>query len=423
MKKQFQIDTNTATDNGYFRKFIRTFEHYFSNDYKLGAPPKDLINILSKIALASPAIVALRAYEHLMDKAEVHVKDKAEIQVKDKAEVQAKDKVGVHAKDKAEVHVAQAMYYAARTAWNFRSLFQRFEVTYLLKGLYSEIRAPYWQQVIEYCLDGNLQAVLDEYIHVLKEARHLTNREFGETVAELAKSIESVLKMSYTNLDVDEIITTPRLEMKKQKMRCRYAVRFGEAKDTAKNQESNRPELVREAFNSPFMPFILVSTSIGQEGLDFHSYCHRIYHWNLPANPVDLEQREGRIHRYKGHAVRKNVAKTYGLQLTNEDMAQPWDKVFELARAQREPEDNDLIPYWIYDPLVEGVEKIYCHTMALPLSKEMTKREYLKDALTTYRMVFGQSRQEDLLNYLRKMWKRKNISSDELLPYRVNLVP
>ncbi|MEA3275971.1 MAG: helicase-related protein [Pseudomonadota bacterium] len=61
---------------------------------------------------------------------------------------------------------------------------------------------------------------------------------------------------------------------------------------------------VRAAFNSPFRPFVLTSTSIGQEGLDFHPWCHRLVHWNLPGNPVDLEQREGRIHRYKGHAAR-----------------------------------------------------------------------------------------------------------------------
>jgi len=30
---------------------------------------------------------------------------------------------------------------------------------------------------------------------------------------------------------------------------------------------------------------VLVSTSVGQEGLDFHHYCHAITHWNLPSNP------------------------------------------------------------------------------------------------------------------------------------------
>ena len=62
-------------------------------------------------------------------------------------------------------------------------------------------------------------------------------------------------------------------------------------------------DVVDSAFNSPFRPFLLTSTSIGQEGLDFHPWCHRLVHWNLPGNPVDLEQREGRVHRYKGHGV------------------------------------------------------------------------------------------------------------------------
>ena len=41
-------------------------------------------------------------------------------------------------------------------------------------------------------------------------------------------------------------------------------------------------------------PFVLATTSIGQEGLDFHNYCRVIMYWNLPSNPMDLEQREGR---------------------------------------------------------------------------------------------------------------------------------
>jgi ERCC4-related helicase len=70
--------------------------------------------------------------------------------------------------------------------------------------------------------------------------------------------------------------------------------------------------MVIAAFNSPFWPFVLASTSVGQEGLDFHHYSHAVVHWNIPANPVDLEQREGRVHRYQGHAVRRNVAAGYG---------------------------------------------------------------------------------------------------------------
>jgi hypothetical protein len=72
---------------------------------------------------------------------------------------------------------------------------------------------------------------------------------------------------------------------------------------------------------------LLATTSVGQEGLDFHPYCHAVYHWDLPSNPVDMEQREGRVHRYKGHAVRKNVARRFGLASLRERWSggDPWE--------------------------------------------------------------------------------------------------
>jgi Helicase conserved C-terminal domain len=57
---------------------------------------------------------------------------------------------------------------------------------------------------------------------------------------------------------------------------------------------------------------VLATTSAGQEGLDFHQFCRAVVHWNLPSNPVDLEQRASRVHRYKGHAVQRILARAYG---------------------------------------------------------------------------------------------------------------
>ena len=55
------------------------------------------------------------------------------------------------------------------------------------------------------------------------------------------------------------------------------------------NDGPSRQSDVAGAFNSPFWPFVLATTAVGQEGLDFHLYCRDIVHWNLPSNPVDLE--------------------------------------------------------------------------------------------------------------------------------------
>jgi len=76
---------------------------------------------------------------------------------------------------------------------------------------------------------------------------------------------------------------------------------FGEESVEGGGDVRTRADQVRTAFNSPFWPFVLASTSVGQ-GLDFHLYCHAVVHWNLPSNPVDLEQREGRVHRFNARS-------------------------------------------------------------------------------------------------------------------------
>ena len=91
------------------------------------------------------------------------------------------------------------------------------------------------------------------------------------------------------------------------RIRSSYAVGF--TKDAGDNSKVvMRKENIRNAFNSPMRPFVLATTSIGQKGLDFHNYCRVIMHWNLPGNPIDLEQREGRINRFKCLAIRQNVS-------------------------------------------------------------------------------------------------------------------
>ena len=160
-------------------------------------------------------------------------------------------------------------------------------------------------------------------------------------------------------------------------------------------------DAVRAAFNSPFRPFVLTSTSIGQEGLDFHPWCHRLVHWNLPGNPVDLEQREGRIHRYKGHAVRRNVAAANGRNAlagwkSGDDV---WALIFQLAEraAQKAGEYEDgLVPHWI----AYGEHRVERHVPLLPYTAEVDAFKRLKRQLAAYRVAFGQPRQEELITLL-----------------------
>ena len=123
---------------------------------------------------------------------------------------------------------------------------------------------------------------------------------------------------------------------------------------------------------------------------------------------MGLEQREGRVHRYKGRAVRKNLAHTYGPSAMAEDVLDPWQRVFERGKENRDDGDSDLTPFWIYAP--DGGAKIERHVPALPLSRDSERLAALRRALAVYRMVFGQARQEDLIDYLLARFTEDEVS-------------
>ena len=354
---------------------------------RLGRPPKDLVKVLALLAIAGPGPAVLRALTGVA-----------------RCDLSAQ-----------QLGVRDA---AAQVAYQFRALFNLPETMAMLRS--AQKREPYWRVVLDYCADGGLSAVLDEYAHILRESCGLFDHPADEIASGVAGRMCDAVTLRTSSVDVDEITVdeeqVPRVT--RRSMRGRFALRFGHEQN-ADDQETTRQEKVREAFNSPFWPFVLATTSIGQEGLDFHPYCHAIVHWNLPSNPVDLEQREGRVHRYKGHAVRKNLARRYGVPAVN-GSRDPWEILFNCAVQDRAPDASDLLPFWIY-PITNGAT-IERYVPALPLSRDKARYAQLRRALAVYRMVFGQSRQEDLLTFLLEHLSERDAQAvaDQL---RINLSP
>jgi hypothetical protein len=350
----------------------KTIEDIRQGSERLGTQPGDLFDTLAVAASAGPASIALRAYTR----------------------TGGGDGIPSLALRDA----------AARTGRAFLSLFNHAEV---IEAVRAEFRGePYWERVLEYSHAGGLQAVMDEYAHLLRDALGLAAASPAEMAEKMSNEIIAALTLRAASLRIDEVTAPPyarEVKFESEPMRIRFAMRFGDERydeevapgfDGAPGR--TRKENVRAAFNSPFWPFVLVSTTVGQEGLDFHHYCHSVVHWNLPSNPVDLEQREGRIHRYKCHAVRKNVAAAFGPQAFAKADADIWAALFEVGRDSRRPDENDLVPYWIFP----GDAKIERHVPALPFSRDVGRLLGLRRALAIYRMVLGQSRQEDLIAYL-----------------------
>ncbi len=367
-----------------FKDHIDLLVSMAEGNIPLGAQPDDLVDVLCDLALAGPGVCALRALRRIG--------------------------VGLDAGD------PNLLSAAARIASGFRSLFNMPETIAMLRGSGED---TYWRLTLQYGIDGNLQSVLDEYVHVLRESLGLQEHSPEEQVAGIAECIQSVLSLRTAQIRIDEIkMSGDGFALDDFNIRCRFALRFGDIRDD-NNQALVRADSVRDAFNSPFRPFVLASTSIGQEGLDFHTWCHAVVHWNLPSNPVDLEQREGRVHRYKGHAVRKNIAERYGLTALSvaHEGGDPWQTLFQIAAQGKSNGDSDLIPYWIFE---DGSARVERRIPMLPYSKEVGKLKRLKQGLALYRMVFGQPRQEDLLFSLSQ---NGNHESADLANWLISLQP
>lgn len=280
-------------------------------------------------------------------------------------------------------HWAAALFAAE----GLRTLFNRQDTTALLDHLYKGL--DYWQAVLRYCEDGNLQSVLDEYAFQLRSQQPKTPIT-NDYLWDIAEEMRRVLSLKAVTLRAKE----PGEEGMGLAMPTRFAVRYGNGR--TEDGSAQRTPDVRAAFNSPFWPFVLTTTSVGQEGIDFHWWCHSVMHWNVPGNPVDFEQREGRVHRYMGHAVRKNVAAAHRDEMLSGSERNPWSAMFrkaESATTAQRKSASEFAPYWVYG----GEHRIERRLLDHPLSRDVPRTQRMLTGLAHYRLALGQARQEDLL--------------------------
>lgn len=350
--------------------------HFNSTMLKLGKEPADLERILVDMVLGAPGVCAYRNLSN----------------------------------DEAAINMAVAFkrYFGSpeRTAVvELANNTRKFDDNY------------HWQDVLLYCKNGNFQAMLDEYIHLLKADVDMSCSNWP---IEIEKLVKNSLGLNTANYAVqsfknfkNEITETGD---SKFGLRTHYAVAFVNAKSES-DENVARKDALRKTFNSPFWPFVLATTSIGQEGLDFHLYCRKIMHWNLPTNPIDLEQREGRINRFKCLAIRQSLAKEYASQVNVGEISDIWECMFNLGHDRKKPGQSDLIPYWCLGEKQEvKIERILAH---YPISKDQVNYERLVKILSLYRLTLGQARQEDLLEYV----FREFDSVDNLKSLFINLSP
>ena len=339
---------------------------------ELGRRPDDLIDVLALLAVASPAISARRSLSRCLETEE-----------------------GVPARA-ACVGLAFARYLEKRPH---------------VIAIKADHAFPLWRGVLMRSLEGCLQAVLDEQVHLLVA----DGLSLDEVTNDLITSLE--LRPAVVEATVPPYDRDANAESHDHfRFRTHFAVRFGakESVEGGDEPEIERLRRVRSAFNAPWWPFILATTSIGQEGLDFHRWCSSVVHWNLPWNPVDLEQREGRVHRYRNLAVRRNLAASQSAAL---NAAEPDSDPWEILFASVPQEQGGMVPDWLF-PGPSSIERII---PLLPMTQERQRFYDLSKLLTNYRALLGQPRQEEILRNLSEE-QRSHMLNDSfnLTPRRVD---
>lgn len=352
------------------------------HELKLGQPPIDVARQMAYLTIASPAICSYRFLSTYTSE------------------------------DKKIDHIS--FYGAFRIADNFRKFFN---VSENIAVIDKHSRPDsYWKNVLAYSAEGNFQSMIDEFATAMIDHNGLWDYSLGDKVNKLIELISQNIGLrtvSVTGHTYNSFIKAA----KPSHFRCHFGVALNQSLDNEK--DVLRSDSIRDAFNSPFRPFILSTTSIGQEGLDFHLYCRKILHWNLPANPVDFEQREGRINRFKNLAIRQNLAVKYRHMLQNADSGTVWNKLYRLAIDIEKGNKSDLVPFWHVEPQNIFIER---QVPIIPYSKEVKKLKNLLKTISVYRIALGQPRQEELVNHLIENFNEKEIEKvqAELL---INLSP
>ena len=166
------------------------------DEVELGAHPAELARWVGLVGLAGPANVAWRALRRV-----------------------TADIPGI-----SDAGIREA---AAKIAAGFRSLFNRPEVMALLDS--QEPDVPYWQAVLRYCHGGNLQAVLDEYLHHLVGNQ---NPATDEALVEMADDVRSVISLRVAPLQAFD----PARPNTPLRFNTRFALRYGSAKGRAQDR-------------------------------------------------------------------------------------------------------------------------------------------------------------------------------------------
>lgn len=170
----------------------------------------------------------------------------------------------------------------------------------------------------------------DDYKRLLAEAREL------ETMDSKYQQFRQMLDRVLSNPETPQVIVfsffVRTLEYLKRRLEAegyKVAIIHGEIpleSDRTRPDRYGRYEIMNEFKKGRYT--ILLSSEVGGEGLDFQ-YCHAIINYDLPYNPMRIEQRIGRIDRFGQKADKIVIANLFIEGTIDEEI---YDRLYRRIR-------------------------------------------------------------------------------------------
>ena len=220
------MDEDEEEDDGGWEEHVAQAKRVLGGWKPTGRPPADLLDVLAKLAVAGPAVCALRSLSRIVSV------------------------------DDVESRVV-LLDGAGRIAWALRSMFNRPESMAVIRETAGE--GAFWKQVLEYSLDGGLTAVMDEYLHLVRDLAGLFDCPPKHVIEVAAETVCDALTLRSAPQYGRALRWRParrELDEERRALRTHFAKSFGRTQHDDKDAVQ-RDEQVRAAFNSPFWPFVL----------------------------------------------------------------------------------------------------------------------------------------------------------------------
>jgi hypothetical protein len=267
-------------------------------------------------------------------------------------------------------------------SWNGLRSYLDFSV---FKAALTRRGQTYTKAIPEAVIAGNLESVLDEHLWIASKLD-------ADSITRFPRDLLKTLGLYEGRHRLHEPGTADGFLL-----RCHAAMPFADAKvENALTGADDRlrTDDMRRSFNTPFWPHVLVTTSLGQEGLDFHVWCRQLLHWDLCPSPLDLEQREGRIQRFGGLSVRSALAESLRQQTLAEagDKTSPWAVLANHAERAFDGDASGLSPWWSCPG--EKLDRLF---VVLPQSQQTNRFNQLSRLRWLYRLALGQPHQQDFI--------------------------